>query len=573
MKKFFSSIMILAFNLSLFSQIPQFEWVKGFGGSDIDLGTSMAADPSGNIYITGSFSTSVDFDPGAGVFNLNVPAPAVHSCYISKLDSAGNFQWAKPINSKFAAQGNCVKIDSDGNIYVAGYFQDSTDFDPGAGVFMLPSSTIYPDVFVLKLDDAGNFLWVKAFQGPSREQGYSLDIDPSGNILIAGYFESTVDFDPGPGTYALSSAGTSDVFVTKLNSSGDLLWARRFGASAGDWATEVEVDDDGNVYSCGRFNLTVDFDPGIDSFNLSSPISCSSDLFLSKLDSSGNFVWATYIQQTTAGSYSSGDAIAVAGNDVFVTGAFSGTSDFDPFGSGAVLNSTYYNQFILKLHSDGTFQWVKQITGYGGAGSQGTSIIVDPSGNLITSGSFQDVCDFDPGSAVQTLTSLSSSDDVFISVLDPAGNFLFAENLGSGSYTETCRAMISDQFQNLYLLGEFYDAADFNGALSGGVLSTIGPSYDVFLSKFNYLNATSGISEMKAASLSISPNPSVGNFNIAGLSGCSSIEIFDGRGRKVFHAAQPEPAEQIELKGLKSGVYFLRAVFPDTVLNHKLIIQ
>jgi hypothetical protein len=138
----------------------------------------------------------------------------------------------------------------------------TADFDPDPAVtFALTSAGGY-DTFVSKLDTHGNFVWAKRMGGTSGNYGYSVAVDGAGNVYTAGYFEDTVDFDPDPAvTFALTSAGTADIFVSMLDTHGNFVWAKRMGGPSGDHGYSVAVDGAGNVYTTGHFQDTADFDP------------------------------------------------------------------------------------------------------------------------------------------------------------------------------------------------------------------------------------------------------------------------------------------------------------------------
>ncbi|MEC8968618.1 MAG: SBBP repeat-containing protein, partial [Bacteroidota bacterium] len=215
--------------------------------------------------------------------------------------------------------------DASGNVYTTGYFSGIVDFDPGAGTNNLTSQGNY-DVFIQKLDPSGNFLWAKSFGGTSNDYGFSITLDASGNVYTTGYFSGIVDFDAGAGTNNLTSQGSNDVFIQKLDPSGNFLWAKTFGGNSDDAGVSITVDASGNVYTTGYFLGTADFDPGAGTNNLTPQ--GSADVFIQKLDPSGNFLWA----KTFGGTFGDvGISITVdASGNVYTTGYFSGIVDFDP---------------------------------------------------------------------------------------------------------------------------------------------------------------------------------------------------------------------------------------------------
>jgi ribosomal protein S11 len=317
-----------ALSFPAFAQDVEFAWAAGMGGTGYDYGYGIAVDASGNVYTTGSFEGTADFDPGSGVSNLT--SAGDNDVFVRKLDASGNFLWARSMGGTGSDRAWGIAVDASGSVYTTGYFRNTADFDPGAGVFNLTSAGS-TGVFVQKLDTDGNFLWVKQMGGTSSDYGYAIAVDASGNVYTTGSFRDTVDFDPGSGVSNLTSAGDNDVFVSKLDASGNFLWARSMGGTGSDRAWGIAVDASGSVYTTGYFRNTADFDPGAEVSNLTS--AGDNDVFVSKLDASGNFLWARSMGGT--GSDRGGGIAVDASGIVYTTGWFSSTVDFDP-GAGTV---------------------------------------------------------------------------------------------------------------------------------------------------------------------------------------------------------------------------------------------
>ncbi len=444
-----------------------FQWVKGMGGASADIARASAIDASGNVYTIGNYNGVCDFDPGAGTSNLT-PIGSF-DVFISKLDASGNFVWAKSVGNFSNDFGNAIFVDAAANIYVTGSFQGQVDFNPGVGIDAL-TAVGSDDIFVLKLDAAGNFLWVRQLGGASSDNGWSVKVDALGNVYTAGSFQGTADFDPGAGTTNLTSAGSDDVFVSKLDALGNFVWAKNMGGTAFDGSKSMVVDATGNVYTTGSFQSTSDFDPSAGTFNLTSV--AAEDIFISKLDASGNFVWAkslggvsadngygmaldasgnvfvtgsfqgtvdfdpgasavnvsslgvydafvlkldaagnfAWVKNVGGGSASAyGFAITLdVANSIYFTGFYDYTVDFDPGAATVNLNCTGVKDgFITKLDASGNFAWA---INWGGIGDDAArSISVDASGNVYTSGFFQNTSDFYPG-GLAPLTSAGSYD-------------------------------------------------------------------------------------------------------------------------------------------------------------------
>jgi hypothetical protein len=254
------------------------------GGQYSESGASIAVDITGNIYTIGMFEATVDFNPGPALYNIT--AIGDHDIFISKLDSAGNFVWAKSMGAvgspglNLLNIGNSIFVYSSSNVYTTGSFAGTTDFDPGPSVFNLTATNIN-DIFISKLDSAGNFVWAKSMGGLNFDEGKSIFVDVAGNIYTTGLFGKTADFDPGPSVFNLTAAGIWDVFITKLDSSGNLVWTKGMGSTLNDNGLSIIVDPFNNIYTTGFFQGTVDFDPDSSTYNLTSD--GDYDIFIHKM--------------------------------------------------------------------------------------------------------------------------------------------------------------------------------------------------------------------------------------------------------------------------------------------------
>lgn len=282
---------------------------------------------SSGLYISGACSVAIDADPGSGVYNLPPGGVTI------KLDTAGNFVWGHSGNL-----GAAFVTDSLNNLYAAMPFGGTVDFDPSAGVVNLTASGI-SDIAILKLDSSGNFQWVKQIGAGYDDVAWGIAIDGWGNPSVTGYFEGTVDFDPGLGVSNLSAANRSP-FTVRLGSNGNFRWAKKIdGNSSQDVGRAITANTSGNIYTTGLFSSPTDFDPGPGVYILN-----QTGAFIQKLDSSGNFVWARSFASSTP-SWIEIDHQ----NSIYTTGVFGGSFiDFDP-GAGTYLLSGSNAGFIQKL--------------------------------------------------------------------------------------------------------------------------------------------------------------------------------------------------------------------------------
>ncbi len=319
----------------------------------------------------------------------------------------------------------------------------------------LLSSVIFA---ILSTNSFGQSLqWAKQIGGAGWDEGTSIKTDQNNDVYIVGLFIGTVDFDPGINVFNLTSVGEKDAFICKLDTSGDLIWAKQFGDSASiDEKSSLELDAFGNLYITNSFLGTVDFDPGAGSFPLTSQ-GMDRDVFIQKLDANGNFIWAKqiggpFVALFPTPAHSNAIAVDAAGN-VYLTGYFDGTIDFDPHPTSTFDMTSQFNAsdiYVCKLDTDGGFVWAKQFTGTQSQGGVGYSIAVDESGNVYSTGTIGGTIDFDPGSGTFLLTtSVPNQTEIYISKLDPSGNFVWAKEMGPGEGS----AIAIDESNNVYSSG------------------------------------------------------------------------------------------------------------------------
>lgn len=210
------------------------------------------------IYAAGRFYGTVDLDPGPGVSEHSTQE---HEAFICKFTIDGEFIWAKSWGNNIGyACVNDIAMDPNGDIYTTGYFSGTADLDPGPGVDMHIAHQ--EGVFLLKLDINGDFIFVRSWDGSDDDKGNSVVCDSMGNSIVAGYFKEEVDFDPGPGETIFNCAGDRDIFISKFNPEGNLLWARKWGNYMWDECYGLCLDESDNIYATGRFYHSIDFDPG-----------------------------------------------------------------------------------------------------------------------------------------------------------------------------------------------------------------------------------------------------------------------------------------------------------------------
>jgi hypothetical protein len=364
-------------------------WVRQAGGTQADVGNGIAVDSAGNVYVTGGFVGTATFGPvtlshnyiehlfltkldgngnwlwtvealgedneamgiafdsddnvyltGAYRYTVTFGALPQMTCvglanvFVAKLDSAGNWLWAVQNTGIGWDVGICMAVDSAGNIYLTGRFQDTATF----GTIALTSSGGY-DAFIAKLDGNGNWLWAKRAGGTSDDLGWSLVLDDFSNVYVAGAFSNTASF----GHITLTSSGSTDIFLTKLDSSGNWLWVIKAGGTSDEIAYSVDLDSENNAYVTGQFGSTAYFGPTVlTSYG-------STDVFIAKEDGNGDWNWMWVTQAGGTGSDAGFSLQVGSANELYIMGIFSNTATF---GSITLTSSGLLDSFAGKLEAD-----------------------------------------------------------------------------------------------------------------------------------------------------------------------------------------------------------------------------
>jgi len=306
------------------------------------------------------------------------------------------------------------------------------------------------------------FQWGKQIGGDSSITHKLKDfkVDPQGNTYALGYFSGTVDFDPGPTKYNITSSGNYGTYILKLNASGNFVWAKAISNSDRVIANSLSIDAFGNVYAVGYFTAVTDFNPGngIDSLI---PTKNKNDGFILKLSSVGNFIWAKQLGGTSYNSFES--IVSDAQGYLYLTGYFQGQTDFNLGPTQYLITSNgAYDALILKLNSDGNFIWVKTLGSKKADGNK--YIYIDKFGYLYTSGISYDTLNLDPTISNFTLTPKGSFAN-YIAKYDTTGNFKWAISFGDTLLTYYPNLTV-DQNENLFLTGGFLGKVDFDPGTS-----------------------------------------------------------------------------------------------------------
>ena len=414
-----------------YNNAGQYLWAFSLGNVKNSTADKMTIDSAGNIYISGTFRDTMDFDPSpTNTYNLvsngdiGTDPGFGGDAYLAKYSSTGAFLWAIHVGSiSINDLGGAVTIDQNGDVLWSGAFTGKSDFDPSADSSFLTATGGFMNTFLAKYTPNGDFVWAKGFFGNiTNTTGRDITEDKSGNIYFIGHYDGTIDLDPGVGIANFPSHGCEDFFLVKLTSNGQYLWGFNIGGTGCDFPWNMEMDSSNNIYITGFYSGSVDFNSGTGNNTLTSN-SFSQDGFVAKYDQNGNYIFAGSIGGTE-GDYAFG--LILTNNGYTISGSFTGTADFD-MGTNSynLISSGGYDGFVARYDLNGKFEnafklggtgneEARELTTYYDKNTYKSSVAYPFNENIYVSGRFSSAnVDFDP-SPSKLVYSTQGGDDMFI---------------------------------------------------------------------------------------------------------------------------------------------------------------
>ncbi|UTW61702.1 T9SS type A sorting domain-containing protein [bacterium SCSIO 12741] len=320
-------------------------WAKSFGNPGIATPDDIAVDDQGNLYITGYFGLQipVDFDPGPGTFLMT--SERAHAQFILKLDSRGNFVWARqlPQNSRIPGYLS-ITLDGAGDVYVAGGFQDTIDLDPGPGVDLNPGNGSQ-NSFLMKLNPNGQRIWVESDWGGGNLFIRDVQIDPQGGLYLTGACFSSPDLDPGP----CERRGTKTFYIAKWDTSRQFHWARDMERVV----YSILPDSMGNLYYNGSYQNHNDFDPG-PGVDLKPHLPASTmGLYLAKMSAEGIYQWSRAMKFQP--NWSHYPMMMGKSGDLLTAGYFDLQAQFDEYDTAVTRTQGGRDAFIVTHSANGEY--------------------------------------------------------------------------------------------------------------------------------------------------------------------------------------------------------------------------
>lgn len=450
-KVYLMCLLLLAYSC-LTAQAAGWNWAVSAGSDLTDRGWAVDRDAQGNVYICGEFRGSANF----GSNTLNSLGGA--DIFVAKLNAAGNWLWVSQAGSSTDDVAYDIAVDASGNTYITGAYRNGAVF----GSTTLTATGSSTNIFVAKLDANGNWLWaIHAGMGNDNDEGRSLTLDSLGNAIVTGCFRGSANFDSLP----IISNGEDDIFVAKISSGGNWLWAKQAGGVGQDRGYGVTLDSGGNIWLTGLYNSTATFgDTNLTSMG-------GSDIFVAKLDSSGNWLWVK-----SAGGIQPDegrDLVCSPSGGAYLCGSFWGNASF---GSTTLAGAGRYDTFVAAL--DGAGNWLWASSAGGTLTDRAYGIGLDAGGGIGICGTFQGQASF----GGYNLAS-SGYGDIFAARLDNQGAWTWAQGWG-GADDDVAYGLQMGPGGDLLLCGIYLSS--FN--LGAYPLENVG-GYDIFAAELSWMSA------------------------------------------------------------------------------------
>lgn len=587
--------------LGLFTQVftQTIDWAKMIDDKDITVITTKT-NSSGDLIVFGTFTGTVDFDPGSATYNLVSAGGA--DLFIARYKNNGTFSFAKRLGNSSTETGFDMTVDKNNYIIISGKVSGTVDMNPSTSTSNIGTSGNTTS-FLARYSSTGTFSWVKSFS--SSINFTAITTDGTSRVLATGYFSGTTDFNPSSTTNNLSSvSGSTDIFLAAYSSTGTYVWANGIGNSnSTERSFDICVDNSNFIYITGIFKGTVDFNPDPSHESEFTSNSGNSDMFVGKYHKDG---WAWIINTASGSGVIEPKQICVSSDkDIYVSGLFSKSLNVN--GVSFTSSSSSKDIFVIKYlgfnydpfgNTEFSYRWSKKI---GGVSNENiASMDLDDDGNPLLLGEFSGTVDFNPNTGTQNLTASGPKDLFFAKLTSEDGDYLFADNIGN-SNSEIAKSVAYNKSDNVFfLMGDFYGTVSFNiGSSSGSAVSLTTPSSTskrTFITKYSISNtALQEIAPHEqtaefmqhdlglpiSPAVKIMPNPTSDETNLQfegiSVSNTSQIRVFDFSGREVlsnmYELELYGVTAKIDVTKLTSGLYIITVESNGHVVQNKFIKQ
>ncbi|MFM2206269.1 MAG: hypothetical protein RL213_244 [Bacteroidota bacterium] len=518
-------------------------WAFGFGNTGSDQGYDISTDSTGNVYVTGWFSGTIQLG------GQTLTSSGQQDIFVACFDNMGTLNWLRQAGGPSNDVSASIVTTPSGESYITGWFSGTCDFDDSLVV-----SNGSLDMFVAKYDASGTIRWVRHGGGPLDDYGNRLALSLEGGVTLAGSFKDTLDADG----LQLVSLGNRDALLCHYDSDGQIVWVHGVGGAGEDRAYGIIQSVDSSYFFTGMFTGNVSFG--------AVQLTCNSffGTYVAALDLHGSPLWAVKAD-AGANDFSRGFGIErdQQGN-VYVNGYFSGSLRIGAATLVASGGQYDIDAFLFKLTPAGSLVWARKDGGDGNDEAQ--DMCINATGEIVSIGFFADSARFSPF----TISSAGLS-DLFIARYDTAGNLIAVNGYG-GTGNEYGYGITGDAVGNLFMTGVFTGSSLF-----GTYSFTTAGGNDAFIAAVG--PSASGVQEIGSGGLLfVHPNPVhdrlfLGSRLVSGLSKDAELRFTDMTGRTVLSRDMSDGTMDIDVSMLTPGPYIVRWISSGVSYTCRVVVQ
>jgi hypothetical protein len=521
-----SLMVLISFEVQA-QQEPIATWVKSIGSESGEFMASMAVDDDRNSYVTGDFFNKLSVS--SKWIDTTLVSNGHRDVFLIKYDKNGEALWASSFGGADLDNPNDLEMDSEGNLYISGYFTETIRYKHNATDTQLTNNGSY-DVFVARFSNLGELEWISGFGGTSADVCGGVSLTGTGGVIICGSYNRSMLVPTEQGDVTLSSKGRSDIFIAELDSKGKVQWAKSIGGAGLDGAVDVKALPSGDFYVGGSFSDEVDFSAGADSLVYRSKEKNRNPVLL-RFNRHGECRWIRPMDVFY--DFSINEIATDSLDNLYGIGSYKGklTLNHPPYPSMVAVLAD--DAFIIKLDSQGNYLWLKSLGGT--KDDHGYGIDVNAEGHVAITGFFENSITI-PQLNDTTLVS-SDAADLFMAQLDQAGNWMWIQSNISKKIPSANDYAYVPRYNtqgNLWVLGKGADSTGFIEGSDALTIKTRGSS-DGFLLYYNmcdnvdslYIPVTACVSYDIPGTSRVIHESSWYIDTVFGPKGCYTIRHFD----------------------------------------------
>lgn len=528
------------------SQNSDWLWANSFGGLNYDQSNAITTDSIGNFYSVGNFNSEIiNFD------NFSLSRIGQVDVFTTKHSSDGSILWARRFGGVYVENGLCIAADRNNFIYFAGNFTSDTIY-AGSDTLVKEGLT---DFFITKYDSSGNQIWSKQFGGPKFDLCYDLSLDQFSNLYITGFFTSDTLV---LGNDTLINQNEADIFIAKLDSLGNFIWAKSAGGNNRDIGRNISVNSNSEVVISGQFNSDyIEFENNM-IYNTTNE---TGDSFIAKYDSNGNLIWVNKLGGNL--DETSSDIAFDRDNNLFVTGTFSSNNLL--LDTLTFLNTGNNKDiFLAKYNNNGNIIWAKtfeSITYY-----YFPKITIDNSNNVYLG------CTFESDFWITNNDTIRNEGliNIILNKISSSGNLIWSRGIG-GTGALFFSDIVTNHSNNLFISGNLTSSTATIGSIYFQNQDTTGVSSDIFFASLSPLTNLFNLESKSKNDLMVFPNPTSGDLLVTIPKNTSEIRIYNSLGQ-LEQRKNIKGETTMSFRIDKNGIFIVTAMASDKIFSAKIIV-